>query len=655
MRIRHWITGLVAGLLVSAAQAQAPAAGGAGSEAPVASAQPTPAAVDPADLGAWLDGFMPLALARSQIAGAVVVVVRGSDILLARGYGLADVERRKPVDPDATLFRPGSVSKLLVWTAVMQQVEAGRLDLDRDVNDYLEFTIPPFEGQPITLRQIMTHTAGFEESVRHLISSDPEAMMPLGDLMKRALPKRVYAPGTMPAYSNYATALAGYIVQRVSGMPLEAYMERHVFAPAGMTRSTFRQPLPDQLKPLMSQGYRLSTGGPRPFEFVLPWPAGSLSATGTDMGRFMIAHLNGGGALLRPETARQMHDFRAPGIGPLNRMALGFYEQQVNGHRAIAHGGDTQQFHSNLWLFPDAGLGLYVSFNSDGTPGSTLALRSALFHGFADRYLPAVAAAPKAADAAAARREASLLAGTYQSSRGSFTNFMSLFGLLGQLKVAVDGEGHLRVPGLDPLSATPRDWVPIGPWLWQDRITGERLAAEVADGRVVRLGIEPLSPFMVYLPVSPGRNSAWLLPALVAAIGVALLTVLAWPVGTLIRRRYGVNLPLAGSQLHAWRWSRIFAAAAVVATAGWAGMAAAFTADVGSIGGRLDWLLQGLRLLTPIAALGLTLTAAWHLWLSLQAPQSWTMRLGALLLVLAGLVLAWVTYAFHLYGFSLVY
>ncbi len=634
-----------------AAGAAAPASAPTGAPAPDAA----PVEVDPADLGAYLDGFMQLALARSQVAGAVVVVVRGTDILLARGYGFADVAARKPVDPDATLFRPGSVSKLLVWTAVMQQVEEGRLDLDRDVNAYLDFTIPPFEGQPVTLRHILTHTAGFEESVRYLISSDPDALMPLGDLMKRALPRQVQPPGTVPAYSNYATALAGYIVERVSGMPLETYLERRVLAPAGMTRSTFRQPLPEPLRPLMSKGYLLSTAPPRPFEFVLPWPAGSLSATGTDMGRFMIAHLADGGALLRPETARQMHDHRGPGLGLLDRMALGFYEQRVNGRRAIGHGGDTQQFHSHLWLFPDAGLGLFVSFNSSGTPGSTLALRSALFHGFADRYLPEAPRPAPAVDPAEARRQAQALAGSYRSSRGSFTSFMSLFGLLGQTRVVVDGEGRISVPSLDPLSAGPREWVPSGPYLWEDRNTGERLAAEVKDGRVIRFGIEPIAPVMLFERVPPGKDGAWLLPALAAAVGVALLAVVAWPAGALLRRRYGVAFPLSGASLRAWRWSRLGAIAAVVAAAGWAAVAAAFSRDVGSIGGPLDWALQALRILTPLAALGLTLTAAWHLWLCLRHGRPWTMRLGALLLALAGALFVWVTFAFHLYGFSLVY
>ncbi len=172
----------------------------------------SPSPLNGADVEAWLDGFLPYALEKGKIPGAGVVVVNGDGVVLQKGYGYSDVAKRTPVSAETTLFRPGSVSKLFTWTAVMQQVEAGKIDLDKDVNSYVDFKIPPFDGKPITMRHIMTHTAGFEESVRYLSSSDPKAAMTLKQQMPLALPERVFAPGTTPAYSNYATALAGYIV-----------------------------------------------------------------------------------------------------------------------------------------------------------------------------------------------------------------------------------------------------------------------------------------------------------------------------------------------------------------------------------------------------------------------------------------------------------
>jgi CubicO group peptidase (beta-lactamase class C family) len=195
-----------------------------------------------ADVDAWLDGYMPAAIAKADIAGAVVVVVKDGQILAKRGYGWADVAKKIPVDPDKTLFRPGSISKLFVWTAVLQQVELGKLDLDADVNTYLDFKIPPYRGKPITLRNIMTHAPGFEEKLRWLIGDSPAPA--LGAYLKDGIPDRIYAPGKIPAYSNYASGLAAYAVERVSGEPFETYVERHILGPLGMTQSTFRQPTP---------------------------------------------------------------------------------------------------------------------------------------------------------------------------------------------------------------------------------------------------------------------------------------------------------------------------------------------------------------------------------------------------------------------------
>ena len=633
----------------------APAVKKAEAVVPAAKTAAAPAPLDPKDLEAWMDGYLPYALERGRIPGAVVVVVRGGEVVLQKGYGYSDVAKRTPVSPETTLFRPGSVSKLFTWTAVMQQVEAGKIDLDKDVNAYLDFKIPPFEGKPVTMRNIMTHTAGFEESVRHLISSDPKAVMTLKKQMPLALPERVFAPGTTPAYSNYATALAGYIVERVSGENFDNYIESHIFKPLGMTHSSFRQPLPARLVPHMSKGYADITQKPEPFEMVIPAPAGSLSSSGADMAKFMIAHLNDGAGLMKPETAKMMHDFKAPGVGPLNSMALGFYEQWVNGHRAIAHGGDTVWFHSYLWLFPDADTGVYISMNSAGKDGAAGAVRSALFHKFADRYLPEPAEKPAQVDAKTAREHAEMMVGNYISSRGSFTNFMSLFGLLSQATIGLTEDGKISLPALDGLGAGARDWVEVEPFVWRDTGTGERLAAEVKDGRVVRWSIDAGSPFMVFEPAPAIVNAAWLNPALLLAFGIILLAALAWPVRALVRRSFKAEFALQGKSLRAYRLSRVFAWLALGALAGWIGLVAAFSADIGSIGGPLDWLIHLLRILTPLAAFGLLATAGWHLWLSIRDQRRWTMKLGAVLLILAALVLVWVTLVFHLYGFGMVY
>jgi CubicO group peptidase (beta-lactamase class C family) len=228
------------------------------------------------DVNAWLDGYLPYALATGDLAGAVVAVVKDGQILTERGYGFADVASKKPVDPKLTLFRPGSVSKLITWTAVMQQVEQGKIDLDADVNKYLpaDFQIAPRDGKPITMRNIMQHAAGFEEQVKNIITEDPTQPGYI-ELLKRWTPTRVFDAGTTPAYSNYATSVAGYIVERVSGESFYDYVEKHIFAPLDMKHSSMRQPLPKELEPIMATGYIVGSGEAKKFEIVGPAPGGA--------------------------------------------------------------------------------------------------------------------------------------------------------------------------------------------------------------------------------------------------------------------------------------------------------------------------------------------------------------------------------------------
>src|SRR5438105_11065507 len=218
--------------------------------APTAAQPHPPAQMTPADLEAFFDGLIPLQTQRDDIAGAVVCVVRDGQVLFAKGYGYQDAEHKTPVTPD-TLFRPGSISKLFTWTAVMQLAEQRKLDLDRDVNTYLDYKIPDAFGQPITLRNLMTHTPGFEETVKDLIQPDARRLTPLAAYMKNHIPARIFPPGTIPAYSNYGAGLAGYIVERVSGVAFDQYVKQAIFDPLKMPHSSFQQPLPDDLKQFM--------------------------------------------------------------------------------------------------------------------------------------------------------------------------------------------------------------------------------------------------------------------------------------------------------------------------------------------------------------------------------------------------------------------
>src|SRR5690242_10161061 len=384
-----------------------------------------------ADVDAWLDGYMPYALKAGDIPGAVVVVVKDGQPLTMRGFGYSDLKTQKPVDPELTLFRPGSVSKLFTWTAVMQLVQQGKLNLDADVNTYLDFKIPPRNGKPITLRNLMTHTPGFVETAKYLIEFGDKHPKPLGKILARWVPDRIYDPGAMPAYSNYGASVAGYIVERVSGEPFDQYVARHIFAPAGMAHSTFDQPLPANLRPLMSKGYKPGSDEAQPYEVIGMAPAGALASSGADMGRFMIAHLNH--TLLNPETSKLMYSEANKPFSALPAMALGFYHEDRNGLNIIGHGGDTVFFHSDLHLLLDKNVGLYISMNSIGKDGAAHALREELLQAFADRYYPAPA--KNEPTLATAKEHGAAVAGHYVSSRAGGFNFLRLAALLGNATV----------------------------------------------------------------------------------------------------------------------------------------------------------------------------------------------------------------------------
>src|SRR5437763_5124411 len=430
-------------------------------------------------LETWLDEYMTREQAEKKTAGAVVVVVKNGEVLLEKGYGFADLARHIPVDSERTLFRAGSVSKLFTWTAVMQLVEQGKLDLDADINGYLDFKIPPRNGKPITLRNLMTHTPGFDEAIRALIIADPKDLPTLEAGLKHWIPPRVTDAGSTPAYSNYGAGLAGYIVQRVSGMSFDDYIEQKIFAPLSMSQATFRQPLPERFQADMSKGYKVASGEPQPFELVTLPPAGSLSISGTAMAPFMIAHLQkgafGSGRILQEATAVEMHGTPSTMIPLLNRMLLGFYENNINGHRVITHGGDTTYFHTELNLFVDDGVGLYISVNSLGKDGAAGPIRTMLFKEFSDRYFPAPL--PEGSvDAKTAKEHAQLMAGRYTFTRRTHTTFLSLLNLFGEIQVAAEKDGTITVDALKGTDEQPKKWRELAPFVWRNVAGGDRLA-----------------------------------------------------------------------------------------------------------------------------------------------------------------------------------
>lgn len=610
-----------------------------------------------ADVEAWLDGYMPYAIGTGDIAGAVVVVVKGGEVIAQKGYGYADVASKRPVDPERTLFRAGSVSKLVTHTAAMQLVEQGKLDLDGDIKQYLDIPVPDAYGKPVTLHQLTTHTSGFEELVRGLMTADPARLMPIETYVRETRPSRIFPPGEVPSYCNYCVTLEGYIIQRVSGEKFDDYLDKHIFEPLGMSNSTFRQPLPARFTEQMSSGYSLaSQAQPAYFELVGPAPAGSLSTTGADMGRFMIAWLhafNGTESpLLGHAAAQRMQTTMLRAVPPSLGMAVGFFERDRNGHRVREHSGDTQYFHSKLAMLMDDDVGMFVSFNSTGKQAASVTLREALFAQFTDRYFPAPL--PELAKSPQALEHAQLVAGRYASSRRAQTTFLKLFTLIGQANVAPDSEGALSMPGLNELSGQPKKWYEVAPFVWRDAHGPEHLAAKMEGQRVQMLSTDEAGGILVFLPVPWQQSAAWILPTILVASVILLLTALTWPIAAWRRRRRGTPLALSARELSIYRLARVVAVVDVVFLLGWLMFVSAVGSDLAAFDGHLDWAFLVLYALGFVGAVG-AIVALWNGWLAIAGKRGWKATTWNVALGLSCLAVSGFGFAFNLIQFSLRY
>lgn len=608
-----------------------------------------------ADLETFLDGLMPLQLGRADISGAVVAVVKDNKLLFAKGYGYSDYKKKVPVSPETTLFRPGSISKLFTWTSVMQLVEQGKLDLDRDVNTYLDFKVPATFGKPTTLRDIMTHRPGLEETIKDLFVGSEKDLRPIAQYLPAHLPKQIYPPGTIPAYSNYATTLAAYIVQRVSGEQFEDYVEAHVLKPLGMVNATFRQPLPEALKPLMSNGYRLASEDAKSFEFVQVAPAGSLSASAEAMTHFMIAHLQNGRygsvQILKPETAIQMHQRQAGWPASMNAMALGFYEESRNGQRIIGHGGDTQWFHSDMHLLLDANVGFFVSYNSAGK--DEVSPRGVLFDKFMDRYFPVPPA--NEPELSTAAQDARSVAGMYKVSRRFETNILAMTTVLGEAKVVADPKDNsISIDQFfKDLNGQPKHFREVAPMLFRAENGKEKLAFEKdKDGRWL-LYID--YPFMVFQKVESVLNlKSFNYFLMCFSLGVIAFTLLFWPVAAILRKHYAKPLTLSDGARRLRTLAHVVCFVVIGFVVGLVVLLNSLEKP-GGLGDAGDFkihLLQILGLLTGLGGLLVIYNSA----RSWSESQHWIWyKIWNSSLAVACVSFFWLIYHWHLLNFSLNY
>jgi CubicO group peptidase (beta-lactamase class C family) len=437
---------------------------------------------DPAEIGTYLDRLFNQQMDQYQIAGITAAIVKDGQVLFQRGYGQADKEKQVPVDPSNSLFRIGSVTKVFTWIAVLQLYEQGLLDLDADINTYLDFHIPDTFPEPITLKHLMSHTAGFEDRKYEMAVMSPEQLQPLGKYLASHIPARVRPVGQISAYSNYGTDLAGYIVERISGLPYADYIKVNIFTPVGMEKTTAEQPLPVGLSSSMAQGYRFIDGTIQPgfFELLSTQPAGSISSTSADMARFMIACLDG--QLFTQESTHQLILSRLWSHSPeFTGFSYGFWESQTHGQRILYHPGNTLQFHSLLMLIPDQNLGFFFSYNTETANN----LWDITLLDFIQHYYPMDTNIPSSIFSTKA--ELSRYAGTYHIARSSYTTIEKVSDLLEEWLV-VEPTSHGTIMFGSPLQSQKIELFQIRPLVFVENQYGIQLAFREDDqGNITHL------------------------------------------------------------------------------------------------------------------------------------------------------------------------
>jgi CubicO group peptidase (beta-lactamase class C family) len=451
------------------------------SQSPPASSALIAPRLDSAELARFVDTLIAAQMAKENIPGAVFLLVKDGRVLYQRGYGFANVARRQPVDPERTIWRIGSISKVFTATAVAQLADRGRFRLGDDVNRYLtRIKVPATFPEPVTFEHLLTHTAGFDEIRPGTRAETAAGLLPLGDFLTNKL-IRLRPPGRTISYSTYGITLGGYLVEQVSGMDFETYLARNIWSPLGMTRSNIA--VPDGLKGDLAQGYEYDGGVNKlaEWEWYHTTPASSINASAADMGRFIIANLQNGRygktRIMSESAMRDMHRQHATSHPSLAGFAYGFYEDFTNGERLVQHGGNVEGFSAQLTLIPARGIGFFIASHHEPAR-----LRDVVQSALLNRYFPAKPDATTPAVPMAGHRErAPRFAGTYELNqfchscgpgRREYT----------RVEVKANSDGTISITG------DPRHYVEVSP-LFFKRVDGTGGAAfrEDASGRVTLL------------------------------------------------------------------------------------------------------------------------------------------------------------------------
>lgn len=490
---------------------------------------------DAVTLEPFVDGLFGSAATAGRIPGAVVVIVRNGQIVLKKGYGFSNLEARNLVDPDKTLFRVASISKVFTALAAMQMVEAGKLDLNADVNTYLSgFKLEQSYPMPVTIAHLMTHAGGFDDRFIGFWSDLGKPVEALGAHLARRMPPRVTAPQLYLNYSNYGYALLGAIVERVAGQDFRAYTQAKIFEPLGMARTGFGAPEPvpaDMAQPFLRNPV---TGGLKPGQLgqMVPYPAGDLVTTGADMGAFLLSALRYNEGLVSAETGRRMQsDQIVPAGEGTSAWGYGYATGTMNGVRWVGHGGAWPGYAAEFRVSPETQSGFFFAVNTD----SQFDLIQPFIVALSDRLWPGPDKGPKIiAVSPAQAAQAKAMQGAYMSHRRVRGDVMLVAAGAGQVSLAADDKGVLTLNGVIP--GRPLTLEPIGPGRWFERTYRWTLTHRpAAEGQIEGI----LLGAFLYERVTLANNFALQSGVLSAAIGVLALAVLLWASGFVARRLFG--------------------------------------------------------------------------------------------------------------------
>jgi CubicO group peptidase (beta-lactamase class C family) len=357
-------------------------------EAQAAAAQEGPR--DPLEVEQFTDRFFEQPEIKESLAGAALVVVKDDKVLVKKGYGYADVDKKLPVDPDRTVFRIASISKVIAATAIMQLAEEEKLDLNLDLSNYMgQVQIRNDTGTPLTMRNLLTNSTGFDYGdMAELSTGDLTREVSIKQYVRDNVPTVIRKPGEYYRYDNFGFTLQGYVLEQVTGQPFGEYVQEHIFNPLRMTNSSFR--LTQEILGKLAVPYN-QLGEAMPDYAMVPTelPSGGMLSTGSDMAHFMLAQLNGGTwenhRILKKETTAEMLKPQLSIHPKLPNMAYGFEyaaQQNYNGYQVVEKGGDLEGYHSGMWLLPDERVGVFLTVNKD------IEIRQPFLEAFMNHYFP---------------------------------------------------------------------------------------------------------------------------------------------------------------------------------------------------------------------------------------------------------------------------